>query len=709
MYKKALNAFFLKVHPDFFHHNREQQIVNENAVAQLNELLSWAREFKAGTLRAPPATSIAFSFYSRLEGVDTMGIDAVPREGEGGSSQGSSASGGRDGRSSLTDRRQWDSSKVEHPGAAVVNSTFELPEGFVASEANRGLVERSVNKFLRDLLRRAGCIDSITESISSAEDATAARMEAKPLRRRPLPGTRGGRHDAKKPSSLLDETAEMMSMRWSLTPIPTIEELMDGDQVLFSKALSPLQCSAALHTLRTHLGEMQYDVWESMPLIVSDRFDIGSDVTGCLTIPWDFTPTQFVSFLTHNAIRVGKCREQALAFATETESLIASLCNTLELDDVLISCSHKTARHALRLLERNKELLHQYGVVGLTLELQADRFATRANGVLIVSAAMREVGELRAWLESVHAKLPLQRKLYEVSKRLLETTMWHLKEFRNMAEPGGVDAFQSNDCTYAQRLEWAKELFSIGATLAQWDWGDFTFVLSPELDINWESRTIALPYNFDGGAFVKYVEEIQRDAKQRKRAELLKESAAQRAATEAARECAHAEELQLGELAGGVSHPDQAVDLGSSSTRTSENASKDLYRRANPHLEEYLASSDDRVDTLSVERPLSHATVFNSDAEADSQLRWEGFYESPYVDQVPTGDLDDIAHTYMATNRWHREAAAKKLIEELRSTYGSKSRRFEYQKMGDVMGINNVKVQPKGFPTLTRGLRPPGV
>ncbi|CCW70711.1 unnamed protein product [Phytomonas sp. Hart1] len=697
MYKKALNAFFLKVHPDFFHHNRDQQVVNENSVAQLNELLSWAREFKTGTLSPPPATSIVFTFYSRLdEGEEMMGVDAAPYEG--------------DGENLIENRRLWNSSKAMPSGATVVNSTFELPEGFAASEANRGLVERSVNKFLRDLLRRAGCIDSITESISSAEDSTAARREAKPLRRRPILGIRGERSKARNPNSLLDETAEMLSMRWSLTPIPTIEELMDGDQVFFSKSLSPLQCSAALHTLRRDLGEMQYDVWESMPLIVSDHFAMGEEVTGSLTIPWDFTSTQFVSFLSHNAAQVGKCRTEALSFATETERLIESLCNTLGLDDVLISCSHRSAQHALRLLERNKELLHQYGVRELTLELQEGRYATRANGVLILNASMREVSELRTWLERIHEKLPLQRQLYEVAKRLLETTMWHLKEFQTMAEPGGVDAFQSNECTYAQRLEWAKELFSIGATLAQWDWSEFTFVLSPVLDINWESRTIALPYNFDGRALVKYVEEIQRDAKQKKRDELLKETAAQRATEEATREYEHNQELQLGEPTNGASYLGHVVDLsrsgGGNPARTSADDFKKSYRQANPHLEEYLASSDDRIDTLSVERPLTHATVFNSDAEADDQLRWEGFYQSPYVDQVPTGDLDDIAHTFMATNRWHRDAAAKKLLEELRNSYGSKGRRFDYQKMGDVLGINNVKVQPKGFPTLTRGLRP---
>lgn len=48
-------------------------------------------------------------------------------------------------------------------------------------------------------------------------------------------------------------------------------------------------------------------------------------------------------------------------------------------------------------------------------------------------------------------------------------------------------------------------------------------------------------------------------------------------------------------------------------------------------------------------------------------------------------DVDDMNYTYMQTNRWHRQAAAKKLLENLREQYGKKSRRFQFQKMGDVL------------------------
>lgn len=711
MYKKALNAFFLKVHPDFFHHNASQQAANQEAVAQLNELLAWAKEFKAGTPRPPPSKSIHFTFYQRAEASDSSANDAPPRQPESSfAARMSEAAHSTDGATvaAMPSSLSWSGGGG---GGVVLNSTFELPEDFTANDANRGVVERAVGRFLRDLLRRADCMDSLTASVSDAEDSAAARADVKPLRRRSdgkLPGRR-----KKTSRTLLDEASEVMSTHWSLTATPTLEELMDADLILFSKELSPLQCSAALHTLRTSLGELQYDRWESMPLLISDAFSIGGEVSGALAVPWDFTPLQFISFLHKNAKALLKCRESAAAFATDLETVIAELCNALEWDDVLISCSHREAMQTLRLLHRNKELLHGYGVTHLTVEM-GNRYATRANGVIIIDVAMRTTEDLHTWLKAIHGKLDRQRRLYQVSKQMLESTTWHLKEFREVVEPGGLDAFMNNDCTYAERLAWAKELFRIGPALAHYDWHDFAFLLSEKLDIDWERHLFSLPHNFDGDGLVRYIETIQQQSKEQHQAELLKSSAMQRQSEEQRRAQTHAEELQLLDEAP-AEHVSSSASPGSQwsgetpvrpDMKPTSEALRHLYQQTSPHMAEYMTSSDTQVDPLSVERPLSHSVTFNSDTEAEDQLKWEGFYQAPFVDQIPTGDLDDMDHTYRLTNRWHREAAAKKLLEDLQSTYGKRSRKFDYQKMGDVLEINNARVQPKGFPTLTRGLKP---
>ncbi|EPY39256.1 hypothetical protein AGDE_04672 [Angomonas deanei] len=671
MYKKALNSFFLKVHPDFFQHSAEQQQVNEGAVAQLNEILSWAKEFKTGVRRPPPANRIDFTFYKRGN----------------------------------------DDSNDNFRSADKITSTFELPAGFSASEANQGMAERSVNKFLRDLLRRADCLDSVAESMSAAEDATAARLEAKPLRKRPQRGSDKTKQKKKEEesaaSSLLDDAVEAIHTRWTLTPAPTVEELIESDLILFDKdVLSPLQSSAALYTLKSSLGEMQYDRWESMPLVISDHFAIGETLTGSLTIPYDFTPIQFIQFLQFNAEKVDACRQEATQFANKLEVLIAELCNHLKLDDILISCSHREALTCLTLLHRYKEILFGYGVTELTLEI-GTRHATRANGVLIIDYRTHTYEALEQWLRAVQPKLEVQKKLYDLSKKMLEATTWHLKEFRAVVQPAGIECFHNNDYTYAQRLAWAKELFRISPSLAQWDWSEFQFELSPLLEINWEGRQMCLPYNFDGDALIHYITDIQKNAKTTAREALLAESAMKDLALEQDKAREHARQLQLEE----DGFTEDPPVLSPEGTAEREDRLRQLYRKTNPNLEEYLSSANqpDRTtyhnEPLKMERPLSHAVTFNSDEEADEQLRWEGFYQSPFVDQVPTGDLDDMDHTFQLSNRWHREAAAKKLLEELQSTYGKKSRKFDYKKMGDVLEINNVNVQPKGFPVLNRGLR----
>lgn len=718
MYKKALNSFFLRVHPDFFHHNREQRVVNENAVAQLNELLNWAREFKGGTLRPPPATTISFTFHQRADEVDRE-HDTPASDHDHTRSHGLYASSTSSSSSS--------SFRSSQP-PPVLHSTFELPHNFVPSEANRGLVHRAVHTFLRDLLRRAGCMDAVAEATSLAEDEMALRNEAQPMRQRTTPvsphhrvrrraspptgANRDGTgesssssgldaHEGGAPSSLLEAAVEAVSARWSITAAPTLEELIDADLILFAKELSPLQCASALHTLRAHLGEMRYDVWESMPLIVGTEYDVGCSISGSITIPWDFHPAQFCAVLEHNREAVVRCRGEAVGFATQVETAVAELCRALQLDDILISCPHRAALPTLQLLRRHVDELAASGVTALTLEVGED-YATRANGVVVVRAAMSSTAALRAWLRALRPKLPLQKQLYTIAKQMLESTLWHLKEFRATVQPAGVDGFVNNDLTYAQRLEWAKELFRIGPALAQWDWSDCTFLLSSELDLDWSSRQLALPYNFDGDALVRYVEDIQMEAKQKQRTALLQQSAMRHAKEQEEMQQRHARELLL-EHDGGAHASAQTRD--ERAPRRNDASRAAMYRRTHPHLEEYMVSSEDVVDPLTVERPLTHAVTFGSDAEAEDQLKWEGFYQEPVVDQVPTSDLDDKAHAYMLTNRWHREAAAKRLVEELRGTYNKKGRRFDYQKMGDVLEINNARVQPKGFPTLTRGVK----
>ena len=645
MYKKALHAFFLKVHPDFFAGNKQVQRANEVSIAQLNELLQWAKEFKNGALRGPPSTSITLSFYRKPE-------DEKP-------------------------------SRKMNEG--IVTSKFELPGTFVPNEAHRGVAERAVNKFLRDLLRRAECIDTTTEGISAAEDATAERHEAKPMRPRNIKV-----RTMKKVRSLLDEAADSLNDQWNIAAVPTLDELMDAEQVFFSRALSPLQSAHAMQTLKSSLGEMHYERWTGMPLLVSDRFGVG-DFSGCLTVPWDFSLDRFLAFLRNNEPEIVASRQKIESMAKEVEVLISDVCNQLDLSDIIISVTHADALHCLRFLHRNVDQLAAHNIRGVALEIST-KFATRDNGVVIVDCALEDATFLQ-WLQKLAPLMDKQRYLFSQATQLLESTMWHLKEFRSMVEPKGIDAFE-NELSYTQRLQWAKEMFRIGSNLSQWDWSDVTFSIGP-VHISWDDGIVTLPHNFDGDNFLRYIEQIHQDAKAKTREELLKESAMERLRLDETRRSETLNNVVTDTVA-------ENNDMDAAARRRSQLAQE------KPELEEYLSADPAGKESLSVERPLQHRVSFQSDEEAEDQLQWEGRLSSPYVPHIPQGDIDDIRTLYYKTNRSFREAAAKKVVDELKSKYGAggRSNRFRHLKMGDMLGLNDPRIKAQGFPILAKGTDP---
>jgi hypothetical protein len=263
-----------------------------------------------------------------------------------------------------------------------------------------------------------------------------------------------------------------------------------------------------------------------------------------------------------------------------------------------------------------------------------------------------------------------------------------------MVEPKGIDAFD-NELPYAQRLQWAKEMFRIGANLAQWDWSDITFAIGP-VQINWEAGVVSLPHNFDGDNFLRYVEQIHVDAKAKVRDELLKASAMERLRLDESR---RSETMQQDALVNEAQS--SALDESEAGGGADQEAA---LRRSHPQLEEYVASDPSGRDAMSVERPLEHRVTFHSDEEAEEQLAWEARLSSPYVQVVPQSDLDDIQAVYYKTNRNFREAAAKKVIDELKAKYGTGHKnRFKHMKMGDMLGLNDPRVKPQGFPILAKG------
>jgi hypothetical protein len=544
------------------------------------------------------------------------------------------------------------------------------------------------------------------------QEAVEGPDAAKPIRDRRLhaKGTYWN-FKPKKVKSMLDEAAESMASMWSVTKAPTLEDLLHANQVFFSTDLSPLQSAAALQTLRTSLAELQYRVWEEVPLVITTKasFSIGraedgetSSIQGTIEVPWDFKPAPFVHFLFQNAESIAAARQRMRLFAQSFEELSSRVCAALDLDDVLVSCPHREAFATLQCLERNIDIVRYHNVSHVTLEI-GDKFAVRDNGVIIVDhkALNKHPEQLKRWLSAIQPKMDGQQQRYRVAKGMLEEMMRLTTEIRSNIAPAGLDVFDgvsAGEYTYAQRLQWLRELHKISPSLARWDWSDVAFCVGP-VDIDWQRNQFTLPHDFDGPAFLRYVEDIHRDASEKKHEELLARSAMDRERADLLLREGIREQQ-------GSAILDDRQDEAAAAAGGSPKHSREALRSAAPQLEEYLSSSPNAVDPHSVERPLHHTVSFHSDDAASDQMKWEGFYESPYVSQRPQGDEDDIHTAYWATNRWHRKQAAKEVLEELRLQYGPSSKRWDYVKMGDLMGINDPKNIPRGFPVVAKGVKP---
>lgn len=495
VYKKSLHAFFLKVHPDFFARIPEQQRANEAAIARLNELLDWTRQLKAGTIRPAPATAVDFSFYRKPD-VTEVAADVAPR----------------------------------------VTARFELPKGFTASANSVGLAERAVNRFLRDLLRKAECLEQTAEAASKAQEEHVERMDRRAVTSQRHKAKRG--RQGPEVRTLADAAADsMVEMAFDYSgtdPLrtPSLEFLIDQDHIHFERTLSPVECAAATQRLQQLLPEMQYEAWYGTPLLFTARRDysVGRDVAGCVSIPWDFQLRDFLYFLRSERDALRDARERIEQKAEAMESLIGEICRALDADDVLITCAHEEAIPALQRLREFTSLLHISGCGGLTVEI-SDHFGFRLNGVLVLSKSLTQES-LVAFVSKIEPQLPDLRQRHAEAKRLLDAIEWNLEEFSRDVKAHNVDAYSIADkegaidttatsssntpqvatrtaVTYQDRLQWAQELQRIGGQLAKYDWSEFTFALGA-LRIDWAARLIVLPVNFDGNGFVRYVEEMQK-------------------------------------------------------------------------------------------------------------------------------------------------------------------------------------------------------
>ena len=639
-YKKSLHQFFLKVHPDFFARNRQWQRENERSVAQLNEILEWGKAFKKGSLYSPPATEMKIKFHLKVE---------------------------EDGK-----------------GGGEVQSIFKLPKPFHLSASYKAIAERSINAFLRDLLVKSSCVDESTLSAMPMEvtpqDFDAGKKPAhKPLEANPV-------------RTLMEETSETLNETWQRQRVPSVDDLIEADLVLFDRSVSPKQCAFALETLRSTLPRMQYEKWYEVPMMFGSRYALGEFVQGVMTIPWNFDLRGFLDFIEENQDAILEGKHALNDMCRDIEQSITQICFACDLDDVLVSCGHALALDALRVLSSNAFTLKNAGVEKLSIEI-SDRFGVRDNGVLVVPYTLTQETLIK-FLEKLRGEGEIQRcaEKYRMAKAMIDQTGSLLRDFRETVKPAGIDAY-SLDCSYHERLTWAKELQHIAARLAAYDWSAFTFLMGP-LEVNWAEHTVSLPFNFDGDNFVKYVDVVHQSAKENTYAKYVEEEEQLKKsrAEQASRAQAHAE--------GDAEMPDalaQAPDehaAGNEPNITFPSVGHDI-------ASQYVVTqgTDDAIHT---ESPIVQPRTFQSDTEAAEHLDWEGFHRDPTAMGKEHMQIsEDQERAFYLLQRSKQEKIMREVMEEerdSRQTSAARKKTFGYY-----TGITDFKLPMRGADVKPKG------
>ena len=642
MYKKALHSFILKVHPDFYQSQPAWQRINEVSIATLNELLDWAKNFKNGVLSPPPSKRIEFEFKQR------------PSEG--------------------------------HSQTVSIKGIFELPGDFQANVHSRGIAERSVNKFLRNLLRDAGCLTDNEGNISRAQDQTLIHEENRQHATRPVKVRRRAR---KGPRTLLDEAADTMnSSSWttgaSLTFTPSLEDLLLHDMIYIDRDLTPKETSLALSNIQSQLNYMSFQRWAHAPLIISRSYSAQCQIPGAISIPYNFTAQQFITFLNRNDAIISSERSKIEHLANEVEGLITAICGVCSLDDVLLTnVRHTEALSTLKTLYNNTSLLLQWGMTHVSFEIAnvpSGRY--RANGVVIFPSRGLTDSTLSSFCKSLKSKMEALKHIYSEAKRMIDSILWHTQQFKDIVQPMAVEAFQDS-VPYYHRLAWAKELHLLAPKIVEWDWSEFTFALGP-LELNWESQLIVLPHNFDADSVARCIKNVSHEAIIEKQKELADDEQIRKANQEKSLVSRDQEQLLFP-----VKDNSGPSDKGAYSMDSETKDRLSQYQRPESMKDQ---QSGEGLHPLTIERPLHHQVHFHTEEDANEQMEWEGLQQSPYTSIVNEADMDDIAINYMRTNRWVREEAVKKMVQELNKNHSTNMR--TRGKMGDILGLNNPNIVP---------------
>ena len=443
--KEALGRLFMKIHPDLLWASPERRKANEAAMQGLNEILAWEKGMRQGTLAPPPqTTSVAFfskddaaegndgapaSIHARFElpGGFTPDAHNVPDASKAvnaflsrllvraevlGSKDQEALEAADDNLKKwkeMSQRRATSASDAaaeaggdgDGDGGAAVKIA-DVVRGYQDGE-HEWVGRRREKQRLRPYEAMGdfgaafdGMDIEVPEGAHQAGEVPDPVADADTLRVPPVQPSKKVVKARKKAvlGHLAEDFHTMMKDVWGHQDVPDVAELVTADLIHYDKEISPVDCAKAVATLQEHLPALRYDLWYFVPIFVTTRFGVETDIEGFLSIPYWFEQQEFLSFVVENEAVIRSLQDAAYSDASVFERRLAETTQMLGLADIIVRCSFDDAKNAIDVLRTCRDVLEDSGWSQLAVEIVEGgwQYGARESGVLQLPADFTKEG-----------------------------------------------------------------------------------------------------------------------------------------------------------------------------------------------------------------------------------------------------------------------------------------------------------------------------
>eukprot|EP01064_Diplonema_japonicum_P013955 TRINITY_DN21495_c0_g1_i1.p1 TRINITY_DN21495_c0_g1~~TRINITY_DN21495_c0_g1_i1.p1 ORF type:complete len:682 (+),score=175.60 TRINITY_DN21495_c0_g1_i1:26-2047(+) len=532
--KDALGKLFMKIHPDLLWADPAKRKQNEESMQGLNEILAWEKNLRKGNVQQTPQTK-GVSFFTK-EGETMLQAElklpnnftpephTIPQASAAVNSFlnklliNAEVLGPKEQEiieNSTSNLEEW--KRVSERKKQTTDHAATVRVSDYSSQAKPGSKWEDIRKERRIMSKYEAMGDfgaafdgmdiEIPEGAHEASELPDPIVDSEELKVPLQPMKRLTKH---KPRAVLGHLAEdfnnMMKEFWKPEDVPDITELITSDLIHYDQNVSPVDCAKAIATLQEHLSTLRYDKWYFVPLFITTRFGIESDLKGFISIPYWFEPKDFLEYVISNQDHIRTIQEESFEDAKGLEHLVKETRQSIPLTDIVIRCNKELASGAINTLGSCKDLLRAHNCTEMVFEIIGEgwQYGARDTGILQVPSDVTRDG-LREFLEYLTGTNQLEpiKSAYNETVRVLNETDRLTKVCYEVIGPKVIDV-ETEEASLEHKFEFIKELYSISGELSRYDWQDYTFSMGP-LDLDWSTGILSLPHNFHGANFAQTV------------------------------------------------------------------------------------------------------------------------------------------------------------------------------------------------------------